>query len=61
VYISKNYYRTKKEFFRCVDDIRTSRSSQPQKVVRYPYRELYTSGKSGKSAREYAEVVVPYH
>ena len=30
-----------------------------EKIVRCPYRELYVSGKSGKSAREYAEWFVP--
>ncbi len=30
-----------------------------EKVVQCPYRELYNSGKSGKSAGEYAEWFVP--
>jgi hypothetical protein len=55
-----NYYRTKEEFLECVDDIPDLKVvSTIEKVVRCPYRELYTSGKSGKSAREYAEWFVP--
>jgi hypothetical protein len=55
-----NYYRTKEEFLECVDDIPDLKVvSAIEKVVRCPYRELYNSGKSGKSAREYAEWFVP--
>ena len=55
-----NYYRTQEEFLECVDDIDDLKVvSIEEKVVRCPYRELYVSGKSGKSAREYAEWFVP--
>ena len=55
-----NYYRTQEEFLECVDDIDDLKVvSIEEKVVRCPYRELYISGKSGKSAREYAEWFVP--
>jgi len=55
-----NYYRTKEEFLDCIDDIpELEVVSFQEKVVRCPYRELYTSGKSGKTAREYAEWFVP--
>ena len=55
-----NYYRTQEEFLECVEDIPGLRVvSVEEKVVRCPYRELYLSGKSGKSAREYAEWFVP--
>jgi hypothetical protein len=55
-----NYYRTKEEFLECVDDIPALKVvSMEEKVVRCPYRELYVAGKSGKSAREYAEWFVP--
>jgi len=55
-----NYYRTKEEFLESVDDIADLKVvSIEEKVVRCPYRELYISGKSGKSAREYAEWFVP--
>lgn len=55
-----NYYRTKEEFLECIDDIpELEVVSFQENVVRCPYRELYTSGKSGKSAREYAEWFVP--
>ena len=55
-----NYYRTSEEFLESVDDIADLKVvSIEEKVVRCPYRELYISGKSGKSAREYAEWFVP--
>ena len=55
-----NYYRTKEEFLECVDEIEgLELVSIEEKVVRCPYRELYVSGKSGKTAREYAEWFVP--
>jgi len=55
-----NYYRTQEEFLECVDEIpELNVVSIEEKIVRCPYRELYVSGKSGKSAREYAEWFVP--
>merc|ERR1712157_580186 len=55
-----NYYRTKEEFLEGFEDIPDLRViSIEEKVVRCPYRELYVSGKSGKSAREYAEWFIP--
>ena len=55
-----NYYRTKEEFLECVEEISDLNVvSIEERVVRCPYRELYVSGKSGKSAREYAEWFVP--
>lgn len=55
-----NYYRTKEEFLECVEEISDLKVvSIEEKVVRCPYRELYISGKSGKSPREYAEWFVP--
>ena len=59
-----NYYRTKEEFLEGIEedeDISDSLKvvSFEEKVVRCPYRELYVSGKSGKSPREYAEWFVP--
>lgn len=55
-----NYYRTKEEFLECTNDIPNLEVvSIKEEVVRCPYRELYTSGKSGKSPREYAEWFVP--
>jgi len=59
-----NYYRTKHEFLEGLegdDEITNTLKvvSFEEKVVRCPYRELYNSGKSGKSAREYAEWFVP--
>merc|ERR1712071_567066 len=55
-----NYYRTKEEFLECVDDISDLNViSIEEKIVRCPYRELFVSGESGKSAREYAEWFVP--
>lgn len=59
-----NYYRTKEEFLEVIekDDEISSKLkviSIDEKVVRCPYRELYISGNSGKSPREYAEWFVP--
>lgn len=59
-----NYYRTKEEFLEGVEgDEEIARQlkvvSIEERVVRCPYRELYVSGKSGKSPREYAEWFVP--
>ncbi len=59
-----NYYRTKEEFLEGIEadkDISSSLKvvSIEERVVRCPYRELYNSGKSGKSPREYAEWYVP--
>jgi hypothetical protein len=58
-----NYYRTSEEFLDAVHDEEISSSlkvvSIEERVVRCPYRELYTSGKSNKSPREYAEWFVP--
>ena len=59
-----NYYRTKEEFLEGIEADREISSSLKvvsieERVVRCPYRELYNSGKSGKSPREYAEWYVP--
>jgi hypothetical protein len=59
-----NYYRTKEEFMEAFegDDELSSQLkivSIDERVVRCPYRELYTSGRSGKSPREYAEWFTP--
>lgn len=58
-----NYYRTKEEFMEAFDDPDISSQikviSMEERVVRCPYRELYTSGKSTKSPREYAEWFTP--
>ena len=59
-----NYYRTKEEFLEVIEadkDISSSLKvvSIEERVVRCPYRELYNSGNSGKSPREYAEWYVP--
>ena len=59
-----NYYRTKEEFLEGIEgDAEISSQlkviSIEEKVVRCPYRELYVSGKSNKSPREYAEWFVP--
>lgn len=58
-----NYYRTKEEFMEAFDDDSISSQlkvvSMEERVVRCPYRELYTSGKSNKSPREYAEWFTP--
>ena len=59
-----NYYRTKEEFLEVIEadkDISSTLKvvSIEERVVRCPYRELYTSGKSGKSPREFAEWYVP--
>jgi hypothetical protein len=59
-----NYYRTKSEF---VEGIKSDHVlskvlkivSIEERIVRCPYRELYNTGKSGKSPREYAEWFVP--
>lgn len=56
-----NYYRTKEEFLEGAKEISSQLKvvSIEERVVRCPYRELYTSGKSDKSPREYAEWFVP--
>jgi len=59
-----NYYRTKEEFLEGIesdDDISSQLKivSYEERVVRCPYRELYASGKTNKSSREYAEWFVP--
>ena len=59
-----NYYRTKEEFLEGIEtdeDISSSLKvvSIEERVVRCPYRELYNSGQSGKSPREYAKWFVP--
>lgn len=59
-----NYYRTKSEFLQGIeDDYEISKSlkvvSIEEKIVRCPYREMYNTGKSGKSPLEYAEWFVP--
>ena len=58
-----NYYRTKEEFMEAFDDAEISSQlkliSIEERVVRCPYRELYTSGKSNKTPREYAEWFTP--
>mmetsp|Transcript_26485 Transcript_26485/g.63550 ORF Transcript_26485/g.63550 Transcript_26485/m.63550 type:complete len:416 (+) Transcript_26485:127-1374(+) len=59
-----NYYRTKKEFMEGIEGDEEIAStlkvvSIEERVVRCPYRELYISGKSDKSPREYAEWMVP--
>jgi hypothetical protein len=58
-----NYYRTKEEFMEAFDDADISSQlkvvSIEERVVRCPYRELYISGKSNKSPREYAEWFTP--
>lgn len=59
-----NYYRTKEEFMAGIDEDEEISSmlkvvSIEERVVRCPYRELYTSGKVSKSPREYAEWFVP--
>mmetsp|Transcript_29825 Transcript_29825/g.54141 ORF Transcript_29825/g.54141 Transcript_29825/m.54141 type:complete len:415 (+) Transcript_29825:115-1359(+) len=58
-----NYYRTKDEFLEGIGDEDISSQlkvvSIEERVVRCPYRELYTSGKLDKSPREYAEWFVP--
>ncbi len=55
-----NYYRTKEEF-QLGDELSSTLKvvSMEERVVRCPYRELYNSGKSNKSPREYAEWFVP--
>jgi len=55
-----NYYRTKEEFLASIDDIPELKLvSIEERIVRCPYRELYTKGDTGMSAREYAEWFVP--
>lgn len=56
-----NYYRTKEEFLAGIEEVSSQLKlvSIEERVVRCPYRELYASGKSGKSPREYAEWFVP--
>lgn len=54
-----NYYRSEAEFMDGVNSDELKVISIEQKVVRCPYRELYTAGKTGKSPREYAEWFVP--
>ena len=59
-----NYYRTKGEFMEGIEGDEEISSqlkvvSIEERVVRCPYRELYTAGKSNKSPREYAQWFVP--
>lgn len=59
-----NYYRTKEEFMAGIEEDEEISSmlkvvSIEERVVRCPYREMYTSGKVSKSPREYAEWFVP--
>eukprot|EP00584_Thalassiosira_punctigera_P009681 CAMPEP_0172526508 /NCGR_PEP_ID=MMETSP1067-20121228/1421_1 /TAXON_ID=265564 ORGANISM="Thalassiosira punctigera, Strain Tpunct2005C2" /NCGR_SAMPLE_ID=MMETSP1067 /ASSEMBLY_ACC=CAM_ASM_000444 /LENGTH=424 /DNA_ID=CAMNT_0013310039 /DNA_START=134 /DNA_END=1408 /DNA_ORIENTATION=+ len=59
-----NYYRTRDEFLEGIEgDEEISRRlkvvSIEERVVRCPYRELYNSGGSDRSPREYAEWFVP--
>lgn len=55
-----NYYRTEEEFMEGLNQIPDIKViSIEEKVVRCPYRELYNSGNTGMSAREYAEWFVP--
>mmetsp|Transcript_34442 Transcript_34442/g.72501 ORF Transcript_34442/g.72501 Transcript_34442/m.72501 type:complete len:353 (+) Transcript_34442:876-1934(+) len=59
-----NYYRTKDEFLEGIQNNKDIAKqlkivSIEERVVRCPYRELYVSGKSNKSPREYAEWFVP--
>ncbi|KAL3787359.1 hypothetical protein HJC23_004384 [Cyclotella cryptica] len=58
-----NYYRRKEEFMDAFEDDEISAQlkvvSIEERVVRCPYRELYTSGKSNKTPREYAEWFTP--
>jgi SAM-dependent methyltransferase len=59
-----NYYRTREEFLSAIEEDDEISSmlkvvSIEEHVVRCPYRELYTSGQSGKTPREYAEWFVP--
>jgi hypothetical protein len=55
-----NYYRTKEEFLAGVEAVpELEVISCEEKIVRCPYRTLWLEGKTGKSAREYAEWFVP--
>ena len=59
-----NYYRTKDEFLDVIENDEEVSSklklvSYEERVVRCPYRELYTSGRTDKSPRQYAEDFVP--
>jgi hypothetical protein len=58
-----NYYRMKEVFMEAFDDYDISSRlkvvSIEERVVRCPYRELYTSGKLDKSPRQYAEWFTP--
>merc|ERR1712127_165998 len=55
-----SYYRTKEEFLECIDEIPELKVvSVQEKVVRCPYRELYSSEENQMNPREYAEWFVP--
>ena len=59
-----NYYRTKDEFLDVIENDEEVLSklkliSYEERIVRCPYRELYTSGRTEKSPRQYAEDFVP--
>ena len=59
-----NYYRTQDEFLEGIEGDEEISSqmkvvSIEERVVRCPYRELYTAGKANKTPREYAEWFVP--
>ena len=55
-----SYYRSKREMCNGVETVPGLRVIEcVERVVRCPYREAWTSGKSGKTAREHAEWFVP--
>ncbi|CAJ1949436.1 unnamed protein product [Cylindrotheca closterium] len=55
-----SYYRTMDEFLQGIGEVGGFKVvSAEEKIVPCPYRELYTSGKTSFSEREYAEWFVP--
>ena len=55
-----SYYRKNSELLEGIANVPSLRvSSIAEKIVRCPYRELWRSGKTGMTARQYAEWFVP--